>query len=98
MAFDTLGTRQLDTEPEPFIPHPLLANPHLQTLLPLFAPMPELQIRVERIDLPDGDFIDIGWAGEAKGRPTVTLVHGLAGGMRSRYVLRMAAELVSQGW
>lgn len=100
MAFDTLGMAvpSRDPELEPFIPHPLLSNPHLQTLLPLFAPLPDLAVRVERFDLPDGDFIDVGWAGEEPGRPTAVLVHGLAGGMRSRYILRMAAELVAAGW
>lgn len=100
MAFDACGTAGTTTRSPipPFVAHPLLANPHVQTLLPLFAPLPELAVRTERLELPDGDFIDVGWTGEGRGRPTAVLVHGLAGSMRSRYVLRMAARLVEQGW
>jgi hypothetical protein len=53
-----------------FRPHPLLANPHVQTLLPaLLRPLPELELHVERWERPDGDFINLGWCGPESGRP-----------------------------
>ena len=44
-----------------FRPHPWFTNPHIQTILPTFRPMPEQPIRIERRELPDGDFVDLGW-------------------------------------
>ena len=60
-----------------FRPHPLLRNPHLQTLLPtLTRPTPPLEIRRERLELADGDFVDLGWSGNTAGRgPLAILLH-----------------------
>lgn len=83
-----------------FRPHPLLRNAHLQTLFPaLLRPMPKLSLRVERIELPDGDFVDLGWAGESnlKG-PMVVLVHGLTGGFESKYLRGLARQVIRRGW
>jgi predicted alpha/beta-fold hydrolase len=82
-----------------FSPHPLLRNAHLQTLWPLLARRPGIEPHRERLELCDGDFIDVGWVGPRyAGRPIAVLVHGLSGGMESRYVLRMARCLAAQGW
>lgn len=84
-----------------FRPHPLLAHPHLQTLFPFFArPLPALAIRRERIELPDGDFVDLGWSGGDASRdaPLAVLVHGLTGGFESKYLRGLAQSLVARGW
>lgn len=82
-----------------FKPHALLRDPHLQTLLPLLRPLPPLAVRHERLELDDGDFVDLGWAGEQhRGAPLAVLVHGVAGSLQSRYLRGMAQRLVSQGW
>ncbi|MBI3171472.1 MAG: hypothetical protein HYZ32_02645, partial [Hydrocarboniphaga effusa] len=53
-----------------FRPHPLVANPHLQTLLPaLLRRTPQLALRIERWERPDGDFINLGWCGPENSRP-----------------------------
>ena len=53
-----------------FQPHPLLRNPHLQTLAPaLFRSVPRVPLTFERWERPDGDFIDLGWHGPESSRP-----------------------------
>ncbi|MCC2656440.1 MAG: yheT [Panacagrimonas sp.] len=83
-----------------FLPHPLMPAPHLQTIAPaLLRRTPRLALRVERLDTPDGDFVDLGWAGEwnAAG-PIAILVHGLGGGFESKYLLGTGARLAAAGW
>jgi predicted alpha/beta-fold hydrolase len=82
-----------------FRPHPLLAGAHLQTIATLLRPAPKLALRRERLELTDGDFVDLGWSGDhnASG-PLAVLVHGLAGGFESKYLLGTACQLITKGW
>jgi predicted alpha/beta-fold hydrolase len=90
--------------PGAFVPHPLARNPHLQTLVPFFRPMPELSLDIERIELADGDFVDLGWCenGRAQGallqQPLAVLLHGLTGGFESKYARGLARRLLASGW
>lgn len=83
-----------------FKPHPLLRGPHWQTIAPaLLRPLPKLKTRLERISLPDGDFINLAWAGDAPpGSPIAILLHGLGGGLESSYLLGLGRRLVVSGW
>lgn len=82
-----------------FRPHPLLRGPHAQTVIPaLLRPMPQLQIRRERLELPDGDFVDLGWSGASGGDRIAVLVHGLTGGFQSKYLRGLARRLNARGW
>ena len=56
-----------------FVPHPLARNPHLQTLLPRLRPTPKIDLRIERLELPDGDFVDLGWCEQNRDPPTQAL-------------------------
>jgi len=81
-----------------FRPHPLLRNRHLQTIFPtLLRPTPPLQIRPERLELADGDFVDLGWSGNGSG-PLAILLHGLTGGFESKYLRGTARQLIARGW
>ena len=82
-----------------FRPHPLVSGPHLQTIASLLRPAPKLDLRRERLELTDGDFLDLGWSGDhhASG-PLAVLVHGLGGGFDSKYVRGTASQLVARGW
>ncbi|HUS23463.1 MAG TPA: hydrolase [Candidatus Binatia bacterium] len=87
--------------PGAFVPHPLLRNPHLQTLATLLRPAPQVRFRVERLELPDGDFVDLGWCQPrqpAPSAPLAVLLHGLTGGFESKYARGLARELLSRGW
>jgi len=59
----------------------LFRNPHFQTIWPaFFRSIPKPPNTRERIELPDGDFIDIDWGGECKSdTPVAILFHGLEG-------------------
>jgi len=82
-----------------FRPHPLWSGAHLQTIATLLRPTPKLALRRERLGLDDGDFVDLGWSGDHNsGGPLAVLVHGLAGGFKSKYLLGTACQLVTQGW
>lgn len=82
-----------------FRPHPLLRSAHLQTILPsLLRPLPVLDWQLERIDTPDGDFVDLGWHGDAQSSRIAVLVHGLTGGFESKYLRGTARALAAHGW
>lgn len=83
-----------------FVPHPLMPRAHAQTIVPaLLRRPPRLALRVERLETPDGDFVDLGWAGEWNaGGPIAVLVHGLGGGFESKYLLGTGARLAAAGW
>lgn len=82
----------------PFNPAWWCRNPHLQTILPnRLRPRPRLALRRERVELPDGDFVDIDWTPNKTG-PIVLLLHGLQGSSRSRYALALARAFERAGW
>ncbi|WP_237132668.1 YheT family hydrolase [Pseudohongiella sp. O18] len=82
-----------------------LPGGHLQTVWRKFGAQPPLSRRRQRIELNDGDFIDVdiaepqpGTVGRYAGDlPLVLLLHGLAGCSGSPYILAMQALLQQQG-
>lgn len=83
----------------PFVPYPGLASAHAQTMVPaLLRRRPALAARHQRLELPDGDFVDLAHSGEGHG-PIAILVHGLGGGFESsKYLRGTALRLIAQGW
>ena len=80
-----------------FAPPWWLKNPHLQTFWPvLVRRQPPLEHRAERLELPDGDFVDLCWSGPETG-PLVILLHGLQGSIMSPYVIGMMRTLAASG-
>jgi uncharacterized protein len=80
-----------------FSPPWWLRNPHLQTLWPvLFRRQPPLSHRPERLELPDGDFVDLCWTGPDQG-PLVIVLHGLQGSIQSPYVVGILRTLAARG-
>lgn len=75
-----------------------LPGGHLQTVHPvLFRKVPVVTDRTERLELDDGDFLDLEWAGN-RGERLAIISHGLEGCSRAKYVQGMAAALVKRGW
>lgn len=76
-----------------------LPNSHLQTLWSTLCrpPIKNLPLINERIELPDGDFIDLNWMGSGKG-PIVLLLHGFEGSIESHYAKGMLQAMHRQGW
>ncbi|MCG7900116.1 MAG: hydrolase [Candidatus Thiodiazotropha lotti] len=82
----------------PFKPAWWLKSPHLQTIWPtLFRSRVKLDLHLERIDLRDGDFIDLSWHQDSSG-PLVMLIHGLEGSIRSHYVTPTLQALHQAGF
>ena len=73
---------------------------HLQTLWgPLLRRGRPPALRRERVETPDGDFVDLDWlAGRERGAPLVVILHGLEGSSRSHYVSGLLRELEQVGW
>ncbi len=81
-----------------FHPPFYLTNGHVQTILPvLFRRPPALPSISERLELADGDFVDLDWM-RAGNRRLVILTHGLEGCSRNGYIRGMAAAVQQAGW
>lgn len=79
-------------------PNWLYRRKHPSTILPtLLRRAPGPALRRERIELDDGDFLDIDRTGPADG-PTVVLCHGLEGNSTRQYMLGMAGAFARRGW
>jgi len=75
-----------------------LPGAHLQTLWPtFFRRRPNLDLRRERVELADGDFLDIAWHGRGN-RPLVIVIHGLEGSLHSHYAKTTLAALDRAGF
>ncbi|MFQ6372584.1 hydrolase [Shewanella sp. YIC-542] len=65
-------------------------NPHLQTILPVLTKIPGLALERQRLELPDGDFIDLDFLARPRpGEPLLVILHGLEGSADSHYARRM---------
>lgn len=74
------------------------ANPHLQTIWQtFFRRQPDVVTQRERFLLPDGDFLDLDWAGY-DGEPIVIVLHGVAGSINSPYAKGILRAVVDHGW
>ena len=83
---------------EGFRPPWWLRSAHLQTIYaPLFRRAPRIPLRRERIELRDGDFIDIDWTPGPAG-PLVLVLHGLEGSSDSKYARGILSAILANGW
>jgi predicted alpha/beta-fold hydrolase len=76
-----------------------LGNPHVQTILGKFRrPVFGIPLRRERIETPDGDFLDLDFAGgEAASGPPVVVLHGLEGATSRGYMINTYRVLLEAG-
>jgi hypothetical protein len=86
-----------------FRPAPALRGPHFQTILANgpFSRCPVVELQRERIELPDGDFLDLDWLvqdDDPADAPIVFLLHGLTGSAQSRYAQDLFTRIRSKGW
>ena len=75
-----------------------LPGGHAQTILPALRPPAAVALTRERWETPDGDFVDVDWAGNAGAPRTLVLFHGLEGGSGSHYARSVAAHAAESGW
>lgn len=67
-----------------------LPNGHLQTIYPsVFRKVEGVHFVRERIDTPDGDFLDLDWTIAGNHNPLIILSHGLEGDSTRQYIMGM---------
>lgn len=75
-------------------------NRHVQTIWPrYFQRRTKVKTQDQRLQLPDGDFIDLAWSE----KPTLSkgicvIFHGLEGSVNSHYANDMMLNMQQQGW
>jgi predicted alpha/beta-fold hydrolase len=75
-----------------------LRGGHAQTLLPVLIPRGRARPWTrERLNLSDGDFVDLFWLRQGANRLAI-LCHGLEGSVEANYMRGMAATLAAVGW
>lgn len=75
-----------------------LPNGHLQTIWPTLVGRGEsISPRHERLELPDGDFLDLAWVGPETG-PIVIILHGIAGCIDAPYAQGILQTIVKCNW
>lgn len=75
-----------------------LRGGHLGTIFPtLFRKIPTLNYERERLELEDGDFLDLDWVKTDSKRVTI-IAHGLEGDSQAKYVRGMAQAAVKRGY
>ena len=90
--------RAMPVLPSGFRPPVWLRGGHLQTVLPVFWRRRSARLRqAERLELPDGDFLELSW-NKAGFRRLAILSHGLEGDTEAGYIRGMAAALEAAGW
>lgn len=75
-----------------------LRGGHLSTIYPtLFRKVESPTTVRERLELPDGDFIDLDWA-PRKNKRVAIIGHGLEGDSSAKYIRGMSLALQKRGW
>lgn len=84
---------------EPFVPATGLANAHAQTIFANSARSTSgVHLTRERLETPDGDFVDLDHLTGTPGAPRVLVLHGLEGSSRSSYVRELLRGVARRGW
>ena len=84
--------------PSSYRPPLSLRNGHLATIYPtLFRQIGSPTIERERLELPDGDFMDLDWSDRKHSRLAI-IGHGLEGESSAKYIRGMSLALQKRGW
>jgi uncharacterized protein len=84
-------------ENAPYKPNPFLIGRHLQTIVPTRRKVIGVPYVRERINTPDGDFLDLDWL-KNNNRRLLVLTHGLEGNSARPYIMGMAKHFAALGW
>ncbi len=78
----------------------LFKNGHFSTIYSSkLRPNPKLDQKRDRLNLPDGDFLDIDWSfSKPKNTKLALLLHGLEGNSQRTYMKGIGKLLVENGW
>lgn len=92
--------KNASTPIERFKPAWWMRNRHLQTILPSrFRKVPSAPTRRYRLELDDGDFLDLDVLDSSRDEaPVLLLFHGLEGSADSQYIKAMLLQAKQQDW
>ena len=77
----------------------MLLNGHLETIIPsLLYKAPMVNYHRQRLELKDGDFIDLDWLLKNNHDRLLIITHGLEGNSERHYVRRTAKYFHDLGW
>ncbi|MGH8674237.1 MAG: alpha/beta fold hydrolase, partial [Burkholderiales bacterium] len=75
---------------------------HVQTIVPAISNAlisgPRIDWCRERWTTPDGDFVDIDWAGDVHATRLLVLFHGLEGNRETHYARALARHAAANRW
>lgn len=75
---------------------------HLQTMAAkLLRRNQSIDVIIETVELPDGDFVDLAWTEQPEdspAKPIVFVLHGLEGSINSHYAKGMMNSIKEKGW
>lgn len=80
-----------------YTPPYYLFHGHLETMYPFLFRKIEQEYDRERLELPDGDFLDLDWS-TGHGNRLVILCHGLEGNSSSQYMKGMCKAMTENGF
>ena len=81
-----------------FSPPWWLKNTHIQTILPVMTKVPRVATTRQRLELDDGDFLDLDWTAKPRqAQPIILILHGLEGCGNSHYARRILASSKQAG-
>ncbi len=84
--------------PQRFSPPLHQFNGNLQTIIPsIFRKIPGIQYQRERLNTPDGDFIDIDWS-RVNSDKIILVSHGLEGNTERHYIKGTVKLFNRAGW
>jgi uncharacterized protein len=92
---------------KPFVPHPLFAGPHAQTIVSskhfprrraFRAESPLYESRLFEVEPGTSVLLKCRWQSERRAAPTLLLLHGLEGSTESLYVLGTAQKAYRRGF
>ena len=82
----------------PYLAPRWLPGGHAQTIYAALRHPPAIRFERERWDTPDGDFIDLDWAGKSGAARILVLFHGLEGSSKSHYARAIVRRALDAGW
>ena len=89
----------LDLDLPAYRPPRALRGGHRQTVLPsLFRRVGGVEYTRERLELADGDFLDLDWSRGPRPAPLAVVAHGLEGSSDRAYVRGLTRALRRRGW
>ncbi len=75
-----------------------LLNGHMDSMYLYLLRKVYVKFNRERIELPDGDFLDLDWREDHNSDHLLVLCHGLEGSSQSKYMLGMTRYALNNSW